>query len=264
MKEYISDKQKCARRTTQRNCIKSRIQNDFSTFTTSKRTICPWNEDDTEMLKRLRKRVKSAPIILNSPAFQHKPGLSLSRSNTFLTILDEFDLEMSPMTSGKGQKCKRKSMPDRYIKAYMHHKESARYSDDDHLQNLILGQIRSHDQIRPHDQADQRSSSIRRPLSSTFRCSPRHVRPLEIMTSSTTQDHYVGNHDIIEEVSSISVPKLVNPNHRYSGMKHYMYSPAGYLKTNVETTEKVHCRHCSNVDRKSRLPFLPGNDEIYT
>ena len=107
-----------------------------SQFLQEKRIISPWCEDDPESLKILRKRIKSAPVVLNCPASQHKPRCRLSHSNTALTILKEFDQERSTVTSRNGKRFKTTPMTDRYIAAYMHHQETAnRAKGDQHVLN---------------------------------------------------------------------------------------------------------------------------------
>ena len=225
---------------------------DYNSYT-KKRILSPWCEDDPESLKRLRKRIKSAPVLLNCPASQHKPRYRLSRSNTALTILKEFDQERSTVTSRNGKRFKTKPMTDRYIAAYMHHQETAnRAKRDQHVLNDHNAPPNRPKVLNDNDQTAGGEMVIsskhvpivaRSPCTISGRCSeiletpPQHVQ---------TRSH--------DKEASVAVTKLSNTSRRLSGPKHY--SPAGYLDTTGKYTHKQ-----SSINGKSfTLPTLLIND----
>ena len=200
----------------------------------NKRILSPWSEDDPESLKKLRKRIKSAPVVLNCPASQHKPRYRLSRSNTALTILKEFDRERSTVTSRNGKRFRTKPMIDRYVAAYMHHQETANRAKGDELnapnRPKVLNGI---DQTAGGDIVPRSASTI------SGRCSEIKEAPVQ---------------HVHDKQASVAVTKLSNVSRRLSGPKHY--SPAGYL----DTTGK-HAHKQSGVDEKHfTLPTLLIND----
>ena len=247
-----------------RNHQRSRTKDTFEPISSGKRRIlCPWNDDDSEKLQKFRKRVKSAPVVLNSPAIQHKPGFNLSRSRTTLSLLNEFDLERSTVTQRKGQKFMQRSMPDRYMQAYIHHQQNTKKIENDKINNRLNSgklsfpeqgdinqidrdKIKPPDLARPQDQSAPRSSRVLSPLSGSSR-STLNKGSLCGNPGIEKSRTEIRNSAFQDETSSMSVTKLPVQSRRLSGPK--LYSPAGFL----DTTEKFHTK-------PHKLPTLLIND----
>ena len=247
----------CEQEWAARRHLKSRTMGTHDcdqSYSSKRRILCPWNDDDPEMLRRFRKRVKSAPVVLNSPAIQHKPGLNLSRSRTTLSILSEFDLERSAMTSRKCQKFKQKTMPGRYMQVYIQHQENAKGTENDKTEERINNQmsrsteqtgriqtnkaeIRSSDLAWPQDQSGERSQYLLHSLPTIQRPTSTKAPSVEILESQN-KEFKSAKSAFHNEISSVSVTKLAVQSCRLSGPKHY--SPAGYLDTTEKFQNKPH------------------------
>ena len=232
------------------NNNKSNTTTTNSNSSAKKRIFSPWSKDDPESLKKLRKRIKSAPVVLNCPASQHKPRHRLSRSNTALTILKEFDQENSTVTNRNGKRFKTKPMIDRYVAAYMHHQETATRAKGDELHDYNApnslkvqndtGQTAGDDMVKSskHIHIVPRS-----PSTISGRCSEILEVPVQHVPKRS--------HD---KDASVAVTKLSNTSRRLSGPKHY--SPAGYL----DTTGKYAHKQSGIGEKPFTLPKLLIND----
>ncbi len=216
-----------------KNTKKRDGRNSPSAVSSKKRLISPWVEDDPVKLENLEKRAQSAPVSVSNNACKGKPTPpGLSRANTILTLLDEFDLEKPVQLSHyRSHPNDRKPMPDRYIKAYLHHRDSMESG-----QGLVAQRDSEHAERAPPSRG----------------VCPNNNRPMttERMWPPTEQ---AGRH-------TFTVTKIPLDARKMGPKQH---SPAGYLRTLTDTTEhktkSAPSYHGNSL--KSKLPVIKINNE---